>query len=261
LTDPSALGARLSLSGKVALVTGASKGIGRAIAASFAQAGARVMLASRKAAALEAAAVEIRGEVAFCAANAGDPEQVRRCIDETLARFGRLDLLVNNAATNPYHGPLIGIDLPRWDKTLDVNLRGPFLFAQHAWQRWMNEHGGVVINVASTGALQGDPELGAYNTSKAGLVHLTRLLAAELGPRVRVNALVPGLVKTDFSRALWEGKEEAEAARLPLARLGRPEDIADAALFLASDLSSWITGQTLVVDGGALVARRRAPPR
>jgi NAD(P)-dependent dehydrogenase (short-subunit alcohol dehydrogenase family) len=260
LADLAQLGARLSLAGRVALVTGASKGIGRAIAASFAQAGARVMLSSRKAAALEAAAVAIRGEVAFCAANAGDPEQARACVDETLARFGRLDILVNNAAANPYHGPMLEIDVPRWDKTLAVNLRGPFLFAQCAWRGWMREHGGVVINVASTGAIQGDPDLGVYNTSKAGLIHLTRMLAAELGPRVRVNALVPGLVKTDFSRALWEGREQAEAARLPLGRLGAPEDVAHAALFLASDLSSWITGQTLVVDGGALVARRRSSP-
>jgi NAD(P)-dependent dehydrogenase (short-subunit alcohol dehydrogenase family) len=174
-------------------------------------------------------------------------------------RFGALDVLVNNAAANPYLGPMLDVDLGRWQKTVDVNLRGTLVFVQAAWRAWLREHGGVVINVASTGALQGDPELGIYNTTKAGMLHMTRLLACELGPRVRVNALAPGLVKTDFSRALWEGREASEAARLPLARLGTPEDIAGAALFLASDLASWITGQVLVVDGGALVGRRRAP--
>jgi NAD(P)-dependent dehydrogenase (short-subunit alcohol dehydrogenase family) len=250
---------QLSLAGKVALVTGASRGIGRAIAALFAQAGARVLISSRKQDALEAAARDMPGEVAVFAANAGDPEQAQACVRAAVERFGALDVLVNNAAANPYFGPMLDVDLGRWQKTVDVNLRGTLVFVQAAWRAWLREHGGVVINVASTGALQGDPELGIYNTTKAGMLHMTRLLACELGPRVRVNALAPGLVKTDFSRALWEGREASEAARLPLARLGTPEDIAGAALFLASDLASWITGQVLVVDGGALVGRRRAP--
>src|SRR5262245_26287900 len=250
---------QLGLAGKVALVTGASRGIGRAIAALFAQAGARVLISSRKRDALEAAARDMPGEVAVFAANAGDPEQAQACVRAAVERFGALDVLVNNAAANPHFGPMLDVDLARWQKTVDGNLRGGLVFIQAAWRVWMREHGGVVINVASTGALQGDPELGIYNTTKAGMLHMTRLLACELGPRVRVNALAPGLVKTDFSRALWEGREAAEAARLPLARLGTPEDIAGAALFLASDLASWITGQVLVVDGGALVGRRRAP--
>jgi NAD(P)-dependent dehydrogenase (short-subunit alcohol dehydrogenase family) len=257
--DLARLGSKLSLEGKVALVTGASRGIGRAIAAQLAQAGARVMISSRKPDALAAAAREIPGEVASFAANAGDPEQAQACVQATLSRFGALDVLVNNAAANPHFGPMLEVDLGRWGKTFDVNLRGALVFIQGAWGGWMRERGGAVINVASTGAIQGDPELGIYNTSKAALVQMTRLLACELGPRVRVNALAPGLVKTDFSRALWEGREASEAARLPLARLGTPEDIANAALFLASDLASWITGQVLVVDGGALVGRRRVP--
>jgi NAD(P)-dependent dehydrogenase (short-subunit alcohol dehydrogenase family) len=258
--DQASLGARLGLAGKVALVTGASRGIGRAIAERFAQAGARVMLSSRKAEALERAASGLPGEVAWFAANAGDPEQAGACVRATVERFGALDVLVNNAAANPHFGPILEVDLARWAKTFDVNLRGGLVFVQHAWREWLREHGGVVINVVSTGGIQGDPELGVYNTTKAGMIHLTRMLASELGPRVRVNALAPGLVKTDFSRALWEGREASEAARLPLGRLGTPDDLADAALFLASDLSSWITGQVLVVDGGALVARRRASP-
>jgi NAD(P)-dependent dehydrogenase (short-subunit alcohol dehydrogenase family) len=248
---------QLSLEGRVALVTGASRGIGRAIARLFAQAGARVMLSSRRREALEAAARDMPGEVAVFAAHAGDPEQAQACVRATRERFGALDVLVNNAAANPYFGPMVEVDLARWQKTVDVNLRGTLVFVQAAWREWMREHGGAVVNVVSTGGIQGDPELGIYNTTKAGAIHMTRLLAAELGPRVRVNALAPGLVKTDFSRALWEGQEESEAARLPLGRLGTPEDLAQAALFLASDLASWITGQVLVVDGGALVARRR----
>jgi NAD(P)-dependent dehydrogenase (short-subunit alcohol dehydrogenase family) len=250
---------QLGLEGRVALVTGASRGIGRAIARSFAQAGARVLLSSRRREALEASARDLPGEVAVFAANAGDPDQAQACVRAALERFGALDVLVNNAAANPYFGPTLEVDLARWQKTFDVNLRGGLVFIQSAWREWMREHGGSVINVVSIGALQGEPELGVYNTSKAGMLHLTRMLACELGPRVRVNALAPGLVKTDFSRALWEGREADEAARLPLGRLGTPEDIAGAALFLASDLASWITGQVLVVDGGALVGRRRPP--
>lgn len=243
----------LRLDGKVALITGASKGIGREIAATFARAGAKVMLSSRKLDALEKAAADIDGETAVFAANAGDPAQAKACVDATLERFGGLDILVNNAATNPYMGPSIDIDLSRYDKTFQVNLRGPFVWTQAAWQATMRDHGGVVINVASIGGIRGEAGIGIYNTTKAGLIHLTETLAADLAPGVRVNALAPGLVKTHFARALWEPAEAAVAATVPLRRLGEPEDIAQAALFLASDFASWITGHTLVVDGGALI--------
>jgi NAD(P)-dependent dehydrogenase (short-subunit alcohol dehydrogenase family) len=247
---------QIELDGRVALVTGASRGIGQAIAAALAGAGAKVMLSSRKQEALDEAAAAITGEVATFAAHAGDPDQAAACVGATVERFGRVDILVNNAATNPYMGPTIAVDLPRYDKTFEVNLRGPLVWTQLAHRASMAEHGGCVINVASVGALSIEPAIGVYNTTKAGLVYLTKTLAAELGPKVRVNAIAPGLVKTDFARALWEEHGDRLAKRLPTGRLGEPEDIAGTALFLASDLSSWMTGQTLVVDGGSMVAGR-----
>ena len=249
--------AQQRLDAKTALVTGASRGIGAAIAAEFAAAGAAVMLSSRKADALDTAAASISGQVATYAANAGEPDQAQACVQATMETFGTLDILVNNAATNPYLGASIDIDLGRYDKTFQVNLRGPLVWTQAAWNAWMRQHGGAVINIASIGGIQGEAGIGIYNTTKAGLIHLTKTLAADLAPGVRVNALAPGLVKTDFARALWEPGEDAVAARLPLQRLGTPEDIAHGALFLASDDASWITGHTLVIDGGALIAPSR----
>jgi NAD(P)-dependent dehydrogenase (short-subunit alcohol dehydrogenase family) len=247
---------QISLEGKVALVTGASRGIGKAISAAFAGAGADVMLSSRKQDALEEAAAEIGtagGRTDVFAANAGETDQIAACVAATVERFGRIDVLVNNAATNPYMGRAIDIDLPRFDKTWQVNYRGPVVWIQEAWRAWMVDHGGSVINIASIGGLSVETSIGHYNVTKAALLHLTRTFAADLAPGVRVNAICPGLVKTEFARALWEPGEEAIAKRMPLRRLGQPEDIANAALFLSSDLASWITGQTIVVDGGALL--------
>jgi NAD(P)-dependent dehydrogenase (short-subunit alcohol dehydrogenase family) len=244
---------QIRLDGKVALVTGASRGIGRAIAAAYAGAGASVMLSSRKQDALEAAAAEIGGDTAVFAANAGEPDQVAACVAATMDRFGAVDILVNNAATNPYMGRPIDIDLPRFDKTWQVNYRGPVVWCQEAWRASLAERGGVILNVASVGGMSVEPAIGHYNVTKAALIHLTRTLAADLAPMVRVNAVAPGLVKTDMARALWEPAEAAIAARMPLRRLGEPDDIANAALFLASDLASWITGHTLVVDGGGML--------
>jgi NAD(P)-dependent dehydrogenase (short-subunit alcohol dehydrogenase family) len=243
----------ISLEGKVALITGASRGIGKAIAKAYAAAGASVMLSSRKQDALELAAAEIGGDTAVFAANAGELDQAQACVDATVERFGGIDILVNNAATNPYMGATIDIDPARYDKTMQVNLRGVFYWSQMAWQASMKERGGSIINVASVGGMSIEPTIGIYNTTKAAVIHLTKTLAAELAPSVRVNALAPGLVKTDMARALWEPQEELMAKRTPLRRLGEPEDIANGALFLASDLSSWVTGHTLVIDGGALI--------
>ncbi|MHB1487373.1 MAG: SDR family oxidoreductase [Acidimicrobiales bacterium] len=243
----------MRLDHKVALVTGASRGIGRAIAGAYASAGAKVMISSRKAAALEQAAAEMDGEVAFFPANAGDPQAAEACVAATVERFGALDILVNNAATNPYMGPLMGISVSQADKTTQVNQIGPLVWAQAAWRARMSEHGGNILNIASIGGLSVETSIAYYNVTKAAVIHLTRQMAAEMAPGVRVNGIAPGLVKTDLARALWEANESEIARHLPLRRLGEPQDIAAAALFLASDVSSWVTGHTVVVDGGALL--------
>jgi NAD(P)-dependent dehydrogenase (short-subunit alcohol dehydrogenase family) len=241
---------QISLDGKVALVTGASKGIGRAIAGSLAQAGAKVMLSSRKQDQLEIAAAEIGGDTAVFAANAGDIESAKACVTATVDRFGGLDILVNNAATNPYYGPTLGVDAGRFDKTFQVNLRGPLFWCQAAWEQALHDKPGVIINIASVGGLRAEGALGVYNLTKAALIHLTRQLASELGP-TRVVGIAPGLVKTDFASVLVANFGDRLAASMPLKRLGEPQDIANLATFLASDLASWITGETYVIDGGA----------
>lgn len=245
----------LSLDGRVALVTGGSKGIGRAIAQVFAAHGAHVMITSRKAEACEEAATVVGHGCEWEAGNAGNADDIDRVVAATVERFGTVDVLVNNAATNPYAGPTIDIDLPRWEKTVQVNLTGPLLYTQAVWRAAMQERGGVVVNISSVGGLGTNPVLGAYDVTKAGLIHLTKQLAAELAPGVRVNAVAPGLVKTDFARMLWEdGRGDVVAQAYPLQRLGEVDDIAVAALYLASDASRFMTGQTIVLDGGGLIA-------
>jgi NAD(P)-dependent dehydrogenase (short-subunit alcohol dehydrogenase family) len=250
----------IRLDGRNALVTGSSRGIGKAIAARLAEAGANVMLSSRKADALERAASEITalgstgaGEVAWHAANVGDPEAAEACVAATATRFGSVDILVNNAATNPYFGHLIDIEPSMVTKTVEVNQEAILTWTQLAWRASLREHGGSVLNISSVGGMSVEFGIGWYNVTKAAVIHLTRQLAGELGPTVRVNAIAPGLVKTDFARALWEAAGEAVARRLPTRRIGEPDDVAKAAVFLLSDAASWITGHTLVVDGGAMV--------
>jgi NAD(P)-dependent dehydrogenase (short-subunit alcohol dehydrogenase family) len=245
------------LDGRVAVITGGSRGIGLGIARAYRAAGAHVVLAARKAEGLaeareELLAADAPGSVHTIVANAGEPEQAQQCVDETMDRFGRLDVLVNNAATNPYNGQLIDLDLPRAEKTVRVNQYAMLAWTRCAWHAWMSEHSGAVINIASVGGLIVDPNIGYYNATKAAMLHLTRQLAYELGPAARVNAIAPGLIKTELARAVWEAREPILTAKLPLRRLGTPEDVANAAVFLASDASSWMTGQTLVLDGGAL---------
>ena len=247
----------LSLDGKVALVTGASKGIGKAIAAAYSAAGAKVVLTSRKQEGLEAAAAEMPGETTVFAANAGEPDQAEACVAHCMERFGALDVLVNNAGTNPYIGPIMGLDVPAANKTVQVNQTGVLVWTQVAWRAWMQEHGGSVINISSVGGFGISSNTAWYSVTKAAVIHLTRQLAAELSPGVRVNCIAPGLVKTDMARALWEPNEEAIAEQTPLGRLGEPEDIGSAALFLASDAASWMTGHTMVIDGGSMIRPRR----
>ncbi len=247
------------LEGKVALVTGGSRGIGKGIARAFAAEGARVMITSRKAESCEETAKELGDAVHWEAGHIGRHEDTERVIDATIERLGGLDILVNNAATNPYAGPTIDVDRPRWDKTLEINVTAPLFWTQLAWQRSLKKNGGAVINISSVGGLATSPILGVYDITKAALIHLTMQLAAELGPKVRVNAIAPGLIKTDFARVLWEGdRGDQVAAAYPLRRLGEPADVAAAALFLADDASSgWITGQTVVLDGGGIIGFNR----
>ncbi|MEX1106053.1 MAG: SDR family oxidoreductase [Ilumatobacteraceae bacterium] len=240
----------ISLDGKVALVTGASKGIGKAIAATLAGSGAKVMLVSRKLEGLQAAAAEIGGDTEVYAANTGDVDAAQACVAATIERFGGLDILVNNAATNPYFGSTLGVDPGRFDKTFQVNLRGPLFWCQAAWEAAMKDKPGVMVNIASVGGLRAEGGLGVYNLTKAALIHLTRQLASELGP-TRVVGVAPGLVQTDFAAFLVDNFGDRLAAQLPLKRLGEPQDIANLVAFLASDAASWITGETYVIDGGA----------
>ncbi len=246
----------LELKGKTALITGGSRGIGLGMAARFAEAGANVMISSRTAADLEAAAAGLvaggadEAQVAWTAAHVGKADDATSCVAATIARFGQLDILVNNAGTNPYFGPMIDIDVARAQKTFEVNQLSVLTWTSAAVKAGLR---GSVINVASIGGLGVEPGIGWYNVTKAAVLHITRQLSYELAPDIRVNALAPGLVKTKLAAALWETGEERIAAHIPLRRLGLPDDIATAALFLASDAASWITGQTLVVDGGTTI--------
>ena len=243
----------ISLEGKVALVTGASRGIGKAIAKSYVEAGAKVMMMSRKEDVFRSAADEIGGDTAIFAGNAGDIETAQACVAAKIKQFGQIDIFVNNAATNPYAGPTLGIDPARYDKTFQVNLRGPLFWCQAVWEAWMIDHPGVIINIASVGGLRAEGNLGVYNLTKAALIHLTKQLAGELG-LTRVVGIAPGLVQTDFAQMLVDNFGDALAKRLPTKRLGVPQDIANLATFLASDLASWMTGETYLIDGGAGVS-------
>ena len=245
----------ITLQDKVAIVTGASRGIGLATAAELATSGAAgVVITSRRRENLDEA-LEWLGEqgidrVVAIEARADSEEDAVRTADEAVRRFGSLDVLVNNAGTNPAAGPLTSVDLGALDKTWKVNQRGPLLWVRAAHAAWMGEHGGSVVNVASVGGLHPAPLIGAYNVSKAAVAHLTRQLALELAPGIRVNAVAPGIVRTRLARALWEPDEEAAAGMHPLGRIGEPVDVARAICFLASDQASWITGVVLPVDGG-----------
>ncbi len=249
-------GSRFDLSGRVALVTGASRGIGSAIADALAEHGAQVVLSSRKQSDLDKEAERINGlypeRATAIAAHAGRQEDLERLVAATMERFSRIDILVNNAATNPYFGPVLGAEVGAWDKTFEVNLRGVFLLTKLVHNAWMESHGGAIVNIASIGGLRPGLGLGVYNITKAGVIMLTRQLARELGGTVRVNAVAPGLIKTRFAEALWGNQEilDRVLAQNPMGRIGVPEEVAAAVLFLASDAASYVNGEVLVVDGG-----------
>jgi NAD(P)-dependent dehydrogenase (short-subunit alcohol dehydrogenase family) len=248
----------VNLTGRRALVTGASRGIGRAIAAGLLRSGAAVAITGRKLETLEATATDLRadgGEVVPLACNQGNAADVDRLFAQLDEHGFTPDIAIINAATNPVMGPLVDTDLAAWQKILDVNLTGAWLTIRHAARR-MLEHGkGAIVVIASIAGIDPIINLGAYSVSKAGLLGLTKALAKELAPRVRVNAIAPGLIETRFSAALLQDRAGYEKwmAQVPLGRHGQPEDIVGAALFLASDAADYITGQVLVVDGGGRV--------
>jgi dehydrogenase/reductase SDR family member 4 len=247
---------RFSLAGRTALVTGGSRGIGRAIALAMAASGARVAVCSRHLDACQVVADEIAssgGEALAVAGNVGHAGDIPAIVGAVMDRFGALDLFVTNAANNPQFGPLIDAEDSAVDRVFEVNVQGPLRLTSAAVHAWMGDHGGNVINIASVGGIQPEALIGAYNASKAALINLTRTLCRELGGSgIRVNAIAPGLVATDFARVLVETPSIHDhiVGQTALKRHAEPDEIAGAAVFLAGDASSFVTGSTIVVDGG-----------
>lgn len=251
---------KVSVEGKVALVTGASRGIGQATALELGRSGASgITITSRKPENIEEAAAELAeagvgaDRVLALANRADDEESAEEAVAATVERFGSLDILVNNAGTNPAAGSLMAVDLGAVDKTWAVNMRAPLLWVRAAYHAWMERGGGSIVNVASVAGVRPSPLMGAYNISKAGLIHMTRQLAHELAPGIRVNAVAPAVVRTRLAGMLLED-EEATARMHPMGRVGEPDDVARMIVFLASDASSWMTGAVVPVDGGVIGA-------
>jgi NAD(P)-dependent dehydrogenase (short-subunit alcohol dehydrogenase family) len=242
------------LTGRVAVITGASRGIGLAVATRLVAEGARVTITGRKPEPLAEAVATLGGdEVALgIPGRADDPEHRAAALAQTVGTFGRIDVLVNNAGINPAYGPLLELDDSAARKILEVNVIGTLAWIREACRAGLTQ-GGSVINLSSVAGLRSSPGIAFYGVSKAAVIALTEQLAVELGPSVRVNAIAPAVVKTRFAEALYVGREDEVSASYPLKRLGEPEDIAAVAAFLASDDSAWITGQTLVVDGGITI--------
>jgi NAD(P)-dependent dehydrogenase (short-subunit alcohol dehydrogenase family) len=248
---------QIHLEGKVAIVTGASRGIGEAIAKSFARHGAKVVIASRKIDGLERVVSEIEaegGQALAVAAHTGHEGQVAELVGKAVAHFGQVDVLVNNAATNPYFGPMMNLDWGAWDKTFDVNVKGYFTATREVVRHlYSRKAPGAIVNVASVVGFMGSPLQGIYGMTKAAVISMTKTLAMELGTAgIRVNAIAPGLVETKFASALTQNDEVMKQVmeRTALKRIGQPEDISGAALYLASDASSFMTGHVMTVDAG-----------
>jgi NAD(P)-dependent dehydrogenase (short-subunit alcohol dehydrogenase family) len=247
------------LSGKTALITGASRGIGEAIAVAYAHAGAKVVLASRKQAGLDHVAQRIReagGAALAIAAHTGDLAAVTAAVARATAVYGGIDIVVNNAATNPHFGPIMTAEESHWDKILDVNVKGYFRVAKACVESMRARGGGKIINMASVAGLEPEPMMGVYSVSKAAVLMLTKVLAAELAQdNIQVNAIAPGFIKTKFSAALWQNPQinEALIKLIPQKRMAEPEEIAGLAVYLAAPASSFVTGSTFTIDGGQLI--------
>lgn len=241
--------------GRTAIVTGASRGIGLGIAEQLLAEGASVVITGRKQETLDDAVAHLNrpGHVLAVAGRADDADHQDEVVDAALETFGSIDLLVNNAGINPVYGPLMDMDMAAARKILEVNCIATIAWTQRVYARWMEEHGGSVVNLASTSGVRPAPGIGLYGSSKAMLMHLTANLALEMAPRIRVNAVAPAVIKTRFAAALYDGREDEVAAGYPLRRLGVPADVAKVVAFLLSDDAGWITGQTIVIDGGLML--------
>jgi NAD(P)-dependent dehydrogenase (short-subunit alcohol dehydrogenase family) len=251
----------LSLQGKVALVTGASRGIGQAVAEAYAASGAMVVLSSRKQAALVAIAEKIQaagGQALPLAAHTGDQSAIDNLVSTAVETFGGIDILFNNAGTNPHFGPVLSAEESHWQKTLEVNLLGYFRMAKACVGIMISRGGGKIINIASVAGIRPLVGMGVYGVSKAGVVMLTKVLAAELaGSNIQVNAIAPGFIKTKFSSVLWQTPQiyEAILKTIPQQRMAEPDELTGIALYLASEASSFTTGSVFLIDGGQLVSQ------